>query len=41
MRERNSGYNDFESNYVNRPNGSGERWADEDFKKILEVPKWY
>lgn len=37
MRERNSGYNDFESNYVNRPNGSGERWADEDFKKILGI----
>lgn len=35
MRERNSGYSDFESNYVNRPNGSGERWADENFKKIL------
>jgi hypothetical protein len=37
MRERNSGYNDFESNYVNRPNGSVERWADEDFKKILGI----
>ncbi|MFW6224786.1 MAG: helicase HerA domain-containing protein [Bacteroidota bacterium] len=35
MRERNSGYSDFESNYVSRPNGSGERWADENFKKIL------
>lgn len=35
MRERNSGYSDFESNYVNRPSGSGERWADEDFKKII------
>jgi len=35
MRERNSGYSDFESHYVNRPNGSGERWADENFKKIL------
>ncbi len=35
MRERNSGYTDFETNYVNRPNGSGERWADEDFKKII------
>ena len=37
MRERSSGYNDFESNYVNRPNCSGERWADEDFKKILGI----
>lgn len=35
MRERNSGYTDFETNYVNRPNGSGERWADEDLKKII------
>lgn len=35
MREKNSGYNEFESNYVNKTNGSGERWADEDFKKIL------
>ncbi|MGE0020378.1 MAG: DUF87 domain-containing protein [Draconibacterium sp.] len=37
MRERNSGYNDFETDYVNRPNGSGERWADEDFKKIIGI----
>lgn len=37
MRERNSGYNDFETNYVNRPNGSGERWADESFKKIIGI----
>jgi len=35
MRESNSGYNQFETNYVNRPNGSGEQWADEDLKKIL------
>jgi len=35
MRERNSGYTDFETAYVNRPSGSGERWADEDFKKII------
>ncbi|EAY29412.1 ATP-binding protein [Microscilla marina] len=37
MRERNSGYNDFETTYVNRPNGSGERWADDNFKKIIGV----
>lgn len=37
MRERNSGYSDFESHYVNRANGSGERWADENFKKILAL----
>lgn len=35
IRDRNSDYNQFETNYVNRPNGSGERWADEDFKKII------
>lgn len=37
MRDGASGYEDFERNYVNRPNGSGERWADEDFKKIIGV----
>lgn len=35
IRDRNSDYNQFETNYVNRPNGSGERWADEDLKKII------
>lgn len=35
IRDRNSDYNQFETNYVNRPNGSAERWADEDFKKII------
>lgn len=35
MKERNSGYTEFETAYVNHPNGSGERWADEDLKKIL------
>lgn len=37
IRDRRSGYTDFESAYVNRPNGSGERWADEDFKKIIGI----
>lgn len=37
MREKESGYNKFETNYVNRKNGSGERWADEDLKKIIGV----
>jgi len=37
MRDGTSGYEDFERNYVNRRNGSGERWADEDFKKIIGV----
>ncbi len=28
-------YNAFENAYISRPNGSGNAWADEDFKKIL------
>jgi hypothetical protein len=35
IRDNKSGYQDFESKYVNRSKGSGERWADEDFKKII------
>jgi len=35
MRDSQSGYQAFENNYVNRPNGSGDRWADEDLKKII------
>ncbi len=36
--EAGSGYRDFENWYVNeRPNASGDRWADEDLKKILEM----
>jgi len=35
---RDTGYNNFENWYVNdRPNASGERWADEDFKKLLGI----
>ena len=30
-----SDYSAFEVRYINRPNGSGNAWADEDFKKIL------
>lgn len=37
IRDSRSGYQQFESAYVNRPNGSGERWADEDFKKIIGI----
>lgn len=33
-----TGYNAFENWYVNeRPNASGDRWADEDFKKLLGI----
>ena len=35
---RDTGYNAFENWYVNeRPNASGDRWADEDFKKLLGI----
>ena len=37
IRERDSGYQTFESAYVSRPRGSGDRWADEDLKKIIGV----
>lgn len=37
IRDRNSGYQQFEAGYVNRPNSSGDRWADEDFKKIIGI----
>ena len=36
--ETNSGYREFENWYINgRPNASGDTWADEDFKKILQM----
>ena len=37
IRDNRSGYQTFESAYVNRPNGSGDRWADEDLKKIIGI----
>lgn len=37
MMDRNSGYSTFEQNYIARPNGSGDPWADEDLKKLLEM----
>jgi len=37
IRDRKSGYQAFETDYVNRPNGSGDRWADEDLKKIIGI----
>jgi hypothetical protein len=37
IREAGSGYQDFEAAYVARPQASGDRWADEDFKKIVGV----
>ena len=35
--DSNSGYKKFENWYVDRPGGSGDNWADEDLKKILEM----
>jgi hypothetical protein len=37
MRDRDSGYQAFESAYVTRAGGSGDRWADEDLKKIIGI----
>lgn len=37
IRDGKSGYQQFESNYVNRKDGSGERWADEELKKIIGI----
>lgn len=37
IRDRQSGYQAFETTYVNRPKGSGDRWADEDLKKIIGI----
>lgn len=37
IRDRSSGYQTFETAYVNRANGSGDRWADEDLKKIIGI----
>lgn len=35
IRDSQSGYRAFETTYVSRAGGSGESWADEDFKKII------
>ena len=38
IREKSSGYQSFESWYVNdRPKASGDNWADEDFKKVIGI----
>lgn len=37
IRDNQSGYQKFETTYVNKPNGSGDNWADEDFKKIIGI----
>ena len=35
--DRSSGYAQFEATYISRPGGSGDPWADEDLKKLLEM----
>lgn len=38
IRDRTSGYGEFENWYVNeKPNASGERWADESFLRLLSI----
>lgn len=37
IRDSSSNYTTFENAYVSRPNGSGDRWADEDLKKIIGI----
>ncbi len=37
IRDSRSNYTTFENAYVSRPNGSGDRWADEDLKKIIGI----
>lgn len=37
IRDSSSNYTVFENAYVSRPNGSGDRWADEDLKKIIGI----
>lgn len=37
IRDSSSNYTAFENAYVSRPNGSGDRWADEDLKKIIGI----
>lgn len=37
IRDRKSGYQAFEIEYVNKPNGSGNNWADDDLKKIIGI----
>ncbi len=37
IRDNQGGYQQFEMAYVNRPRGSGDRWADEELKKIIGI----
>lgn len=37
MTDQSSGYRAFETAYIADPNNSGDPWADEDLKKLLEM----
>jgi len=40
MSDRNNLYQAFDQKYINRSNGSGDSWADEDLKKLLAMLKY-
>ena len=40
IKDRASGYSQFDQEYINRPNGSGEQWADADLLRLLEMYAW-
>jgi hypothetical protein len=40
IKDRTSGYATFNQTYINRPDGSGEQWADGDLLRLLEMYAW-
>ncbi len=40
IKDRSSGYAAFDQAYINRPDGSGEQWADADLLRLLEMYAW-
>lgn len=40
IKDRTSGYAQFDQDYINRPDGSGEQWADADLLRLLEMYAW-
>ena len=37
INDKNSGYDKFEQDYINRPNGSGDAWADARLKSVIRI----
>lgn len=37
IRDKKSAYQKFNLEYINKPNGSGEQWADENFRNIIGI----